>query len=296
MNIDPFVDIIPRLKNPDDARRVFNHKLVRAIYAVKNHYRFVPSDDAKPRTLKGLTSVLCKAYWPNLHEMRPTADQQRIKRLDRRPSNVGRDRYAKKQRIENRLLPKVTGHLRGTIVHQQMYDLIMFDAQNVGRNHEILGGTGYGKPERHPWVDRLMERILARGDLPLKPEFLVADPEIGIATQIDLVTVNEQTGQLSFYEYKTASSREYFQARESGPFSRFLEQRLENSPYTRAMLQASIGALMAMQMLNLQYDFKVIVAVVTDTAVDIIDIGPKFLLETAADVYADLRTFMKNKE
>lgn len=293
MDIDPFVDIIPRLKNPEDARRVFNHKLSRAIYAVKSQYRFVPSDSAKPRLLKGLTSVLCRAYWPTLHAMQPTPEQKRIRRIDRRPSDVGRDTAAKRRRTESRLLTKATGHLRGTIVHQQMYDLITFDANNVGRAHETLGGAGHGSHERHPWVTRLMERILARGDLPLKAEFLVADPELGIATQIDLVTVNEQTGQLSFYEYKTSSSREYFHASESGPFERMLATRLANSPYTRAMLQASIGGLMAMQMLDLKSDFKVVIAVVTDAAVDMIEVSAQFLLETAVDVYGDLRRFMK---
>ena len=311
MNFSPAEDILPHLAYPDDAARVFNHVYSDAIGAEGGSYQFIDPATHKSRRLRGLTTVLAQLYWPTFTPWAKkkgsgtgsgkgtstsTGGNTALKRTLQSVAQVTRN---KRPRLHGKgvtplrpppgdgtiIAPTLTavakGHVRGSIMHRQMDELMTLDAESFHRRN----------PDgEHPWTARLFRALLARGKLPLQSEFRVADLGLGIATRLDMVAVDEKTGELCFLEYKTAGSRELFSVADAGPFARLLaDGRLPNSALGRAMIQATIGGIMAARMLGLvDRDFEVTVVLVTEQAIDFIDIEHAFILGTGADLYKDM--------
>lgn len=282
MDVDARRDILPRLANPADAKRVFEHKFLKSLYCVGERYHFLEPGARTPRSLRGLTTVLRELYWPELRFGGACSG----KRASSSSSSVSAAKRARVAPVTadagaDTLLAKARGHVRGSIVHQQLHDLLTLERRSYARKNE--DGT-------HPWAQRLLRDLLARGELPLCSEFLVADPELGLATRLDLLAVNERSGHLTVYEFKTAEHREpFYRGDAAAPFAGLLQRRLANSALNRAALQASIGAIMASQMLELKGMFKVYVVLLTEAATEFIEVQPDFVVGTAADVYVDIR-------
>lgn len=301
MNLSPEHDIVPHLAHPESARLLFEHVYVKAIGAEGGSYQFIDPVTHQSRRLRGLTTVLGSLYWPTYTPWHSKSGKGAagtgggpLKRTLQSVAQVTRNKRPRLGGITPlRAAPLVEiappsltaaarGHVRGSIVHRQMEDLMTLDAESFRRRN----------PEgEHPWTTRLFRALLARGEIPLQSEFRVADVAMGVATRIDMVTVKEETGELCFLEYKTAGSRELFNVAETStaPLERVLgATRLPNSALVRGMVQATVGALMAKKMLGLRAAFHVTVVLITEQAIDFIDVVPAFVQETGEAVYADM--------
>jgi hypothetical protein len=307
MNLSPERDIIAHLAHPADARLLFTHTYVGAIGAEGGSYQFVDPVSHKSRRLRGLTTVLAQLYWPAFTPWRAKGKEKGAANgngpLKRTLQSVAQVTKNKRPRAgasahgpgltpirpaaltlvaPPTLTAAARGHVRGSIMHRQMEDLMTLDAESFRRRN----------PDgEHPWTARLFRALIARGKIPLASEFRVADLALGVATRIDLVAVDEKTGHLCFLEYKTAGSRELFHVAETSeaPLERVLRAtRLPNSALVRAMLQATVGATMAVKMLGLRNAFEVTVVLVTEQAIDFIDIQDDFILGTGVAVYHDM--------
>lgn len=313
MNISPERDILPHLKNGHDAKLVFSHRYVGAIGAEGGSYQFLDPADTRAapraRPLRGLTTVLARLYWPTFSYWRnKKGNVSQNPALRSTLQSVAQVLRNKRRRLEGgsgitpikpaamiptaalgSLTTAARGAVRGTIMHRQMEDLMTLDAESFRRRN----------PDgEHPWTTRLFLAIVEKGLLPLQSEFRVADPDLGIATRIDLVAVAEDTGDLHFLEYKTAASRELFKVGDTtnAPFERALAATgLANSALNRAMIQATVGAQMAIRMMGLRGNPKVAVVLVTDQAVDFIYCTDDFMLGTSFDVYQDMLTAIKEE-
>lgn len=179
---------------------------------------------------------------------------------------------------------RLTGPMRGTLVHRQIEDSVLHDNENFLRRHA---------QGMHPWARSLMKCLLKRGMRPFRAEFTVHDADMGAATQIDLLAV-DQTGRLVFIENKTGYGGGDWMCVAEGTAWRLdvltaLGASFPCNPRNRAVVQATLGALMAVRMLRLPEEaFAVLVLRVHDAAVDYVPVHPDFVRTTGLALYGAL--------
>lgn len=185
------------------------------------------------------------------------------------------------------------GFERGTLIHQQIEDAVLHDADHFARRHP------HGM---HPWARSLMRALLARGLRPFKSEFIVHDPVLRLATKIDLVAVDQQ-GRLVFIENKTGyAGAAWHNVAAGGPspspkddphhWRQAYLSALAFFPCTarnRAVVQSVLGALMAVRTFGLgRATYRVAVARVDDDGVDYVAVTDDFVQRVAPLLYATI--------
>lgn len=181
---------------------------------------------------------------------------------------------------------------RGTLIHTQIEDSVLHDAEHFARRH------AHGM---HPWARSLLGALLQRGLRPFKAEFIVHDADMRCATRIDLVAV-DRTGRLHFIENKTGYAngkwhdvRGAAQAAREGTGARWRPDYLNALAFfpctarNQAAVQAVLGARMAARMLRLPPEtYSVAVARVSDDGVDYVPVADTFVKDVGSQLDATL--------
>lgn len=163
---------------------------------------------------------------------------------------VKRESRGKRGRPSPTVALAARGHQLGSKVHQQMADLVYMTAAGF----EAKWGRRENGGGVHVNTEALMQSILDRGMVPLRPEFLVYDLARGWATRIDMVALERRTGRLVFLEYKTGYGEGRFL--EPDRHLRWREPQLRDhvepwSPKVSACTQLTLGTGMAAQLMRL---------------------------------------------
>lgn len=136
------------------------------------------------------------------------------------------------------------GAVRGSYIHAQIEAVVMLDATSFARKY---------RHGMNAWARHLMQDLLRRELHPFKAEFVVYDLLLRCATQIDLVAV-DAAGVLVFIENKTGyANGKWTEASDALWRTPVLANRRDfpPTPRNRAVVQITLGALMAARMLRL---------------------------------------------
>ncbi len=162
----------------------------------------------------------------------------------------------------------MTGTQRGTIVHQQVRDFLWLDATAFARLHGAQGA--------HSWVARFHDTLLAMGWLPLACEFIVYDPTLRVGTAIDFVAVT-RSGRLVFVELKTGYAGAAW-THSSGPMRGILGAAgMHDTPANRAMVQVTLGALLAVKGHDVDGRFECWVVRINDEGQEMLQVRRHFI-------------------
>lgn len=232
-------------------------------------YHYYAPGSPKSRTLSGVTTLMRKYLVGKRKRGAPKfrAAKRRVKRNG--------------QGLQGRL----GGFMRGSLVHRQVEDAVLLDAENFLRRH----------PDgMHPWARALFDAISAMRLRPLVAEYVVYDLALGAAFRIDFIAVDRK-GRLHVFETKTgyvggAFANDHHAGRW---LPGFLDARAESdlpcSPQNQAVIQATLGALMLARTLRLPTRaYKVCVVHLEQNKVRIVQVPRRFLVETGIPVYQHL--------
>lgn len=176
------------------------------------------------------------------------------------------------------------GAVRGSYIHQQIEAAVMLDRAAFQRKY---------REGMNPWAHNLMGDILKRGMRPFRAEFVVYDLTIGCATQIDLVAV-DPAGTLVFIENKTGyGGGAWTRAEPDVYWTTPALARLPNFPCTprnKAIVQITLGAIMAAKMLSLPMNaYRLAVMRIDEHVIEYTPVNADFLLTEGIALYEHLR-------
>src|SRR6185436_5938525 len=152
LNID---NIIKYNKNSTDLEKLLSHVRNKLVFFNNKSYYYIDKKGLiKP--LKGLLPSLKNCFWNdfNYYDIRGKIPKNK-------DSKYG----------------KHFGSIRGTIVHKQLNDFLLFDEENFLKLHYNL----------HPWAKNIFNLILKNNWLPIKSEFNIFDSSLNIGTSVDMI-------------------------------------------------------------------------------------------------------------
>lgn len=290
MNICPRRDVLPFVQDPGPGTRLLEHPRQHHVVRSGGGYQVHNPVTDKLRFYRGLTTVLKTLYWPNY--MRPVRDspiarlagiQNRVRALAPSTQARARDHVAAATRAQ----AAAKGSVRGSIVHRHLSELTTMDMEAFERRNP--GGM-------HPWTKRVLQALTAAGKIPFLCDYAVYDEEMGVATEHDLIAIDEITGKITFIELKTCPAIKLFHTPDSGGyFSGLLNEGSvrdalgRNTACARAMVQLAIATIMAINGTGLTDDFDAWVVAVCESKVEIIELSPEFILETGRRIFRNMR-------
>jgi len=92
------------------------------------------------------------------------------------------------------------GSMRGSLIHEQLNDFLLFDKENFLKKHAGL----------HPFGTRILQLISEKNWIPIVSEFDIFDEKLKIGTSIDMVCLSKDTGNIITIEIKTGY-KNYFE-------------------------------------------------------------------------------------
>ncbi len=175
------------------------------------------------------------------------------------------------------------GAVRGSRIHQEIEATVMLDAGSFARRY----------PEGiNPWSRNLMEDIMKRGMRPFRAEFIVYDRAIGCATQIDLVAV-DRDGTLVFIENKTGYGNGAWTKSGGAYWMTPALSRMPNfacTPRNKAIVQITLGAIMAAKMLGLRVGtYRLAVMRIDEHVIEYIPVDDAFMVQEGVALYHHLK-------
>lgn len=284
MDLDVERDVLPFLGAEAAAhvRALVEHpRNALALAAGQYGFRTLDARTGQARTLRGLTAVLEELYWAPEGSAPPPPPVARKRNL----SQWDRAKHRRSAKPAVAAAPtglSGTGRMRGTLVHGQLHDLLTLDARAFKRRN--AHGT-------HPWAVRVMEALLQRGRRPVASELIVWSDAMRLGTAIDLVAVDCSAaggGALEFCEVKTGYAAEGAWTRSSGPMRGCLAGVLDDTPLNRAIVQALVGALLAISGHALRGPFLCWVVRVDDAQVEFTRVAPDFVERHGPRIWAEL--------
>jgi len=223
------------------------------------HYHVDAQGRRTQRKLVGVTTLMAERLVQYVHtdkkKGKKAAATKSTNRLSKPSKTLGGVKI-KQERTLSRTATRaavLNGAQLGSLVHQQMADLIDMDnagfARKYGVRDEGAGGGGL-----HVNTECLMKAIIEQGMVPVRPEFLVYNLAAGHATRIDNVAIELATGRLVFIEYKTGYGEGKFM--EPARHLRWRHPAMAASgtpcsPYSMACTQITLGTAMAVQQMHL---------------------------------------------
>lgn len=86
------------------------------------------------------------------------------------------------------------GSIRGTIIHEQVHDYILFDKNNFHKKYTHLD----------PWTKKIFNTIESNGWIPIISEFDIYDASLKMATSVDIICYDKNdNGKIICIELKT---------------------------------------------------------------------------------------------
>lgn len=274
MDIDP-ERVVTVLKDPAMALAVLRHERNQRVHDAGGSFYY---DDS----VSGKQAIPLSGLLPRIHDTYGLREFSAIKRAPSGGAGVTKRKKKGKAAKTDGKGSRFGGLIKGTFVHQDMRDFVMYDAKNYNRTHR----QSKKQTDGHRLTTRLMEFIVARQKwMPFLPEFLMFDEQLGVGTRVDMVCVNKQ-GDLVLLEYKTGYAGYFDQAQ--GVMTRSLAG-LPNTPRQRATLQITVPALI----LNRRYGIPLRrmhlwVLRVDDAQLDPQLVPPLFVEQYGDAIYNDL--------
>jgi hypothetical protein len=301
MNVVYDRDILPWVTNPTNVLHIIEHAHNSQIMSDSRGFHFYDEKEDKIIRLRGLLNPLAEVFWPT--QFLPYAMRDRKTKVKRnggsmkkkKKPSTGHPRFRPltvpdRQRESaapvsstsntgrSRAQHAARGLLRGNIIHNQIEDLLLLDAEQFNRKYKqgvhtwsynalraLLQGSQKGSP-----------RTSLSENRPFAAEVPVAALDLGIATRIDLCSVT-RGGRVLFIEVKSGyeTAQEWEGATEwmQGP----LHGVLVNSAKNRAAVQVMVGALMAVRSRNIVGRFECWVLHVSSAGTEFIKIHPDFI-------------------
>ena len=222
--------------------------------------------------LDGVTGVMKREIWK-----RGTKSQRKLaasrKPAARRPATAPAKRRDPLQRMP--------GFMQGSLVHRQIAAVLEQHAQPTPQLCATL----------HPYAKAAIQAVLARNWVPVACEYPVFDPQLNMTTRVDMVAVR-QDGVLVFIELKTGYSDGRFTLATGdewrGTALRAIADQFPCNERNRAVVQVTLGAAMAVKMLDLPQK-KIAAAVLrvdaSGAVPTMIDIQGKFLGDLSIIIY-----------
>ena len=239
MNIDP-KEVIKKLSitNRGPCKQLLGNPRNSIVHFTGSAYYRI-SKNGKDIRLSGLLPVLKTCFWPNTN-INTIMSKKRKKDTNNDDNN--KTQY-KKYRLNNGSYVTIKtpvinksssdhgrgkhfGLIRGTKIHEQLNDYILFDKPNFLKKHINI----------HPWTKKIFGFIKSKGWCPLVGEFNLYDPALNMGTSVDIVFVSMDTGHLILLEIKTGYNG-YFEENDGCYMEGPLNGVLENSPINWAILQ-----------------------------------------------------------
>ncbi len=155
-----------------------------------NCYFITTTKDKQWKPVAGLLPVLKECFWKDF-------DPTKIIPYSSGGNGSGGNRISHGK-------GKFYGSIRGTVIHEQIHDYILFDMPNFLKKYSKV----------HEWTDKIMKAIRSNGWKPIISEFDVYDASIQMATSIDIVCVEKDTGKIICIELKTGY-KGYFDKRDN---------------------------------------------------------------------------------
>jgi hypothetical protein len=284
-------EVVKHLAQKSNAQKILKQQL--PLVHEGGTYVYVPGGTRNPVTMVGLTTAMSKYLYAPLQAVKKRARKPAetpAAKLKRQRSKARQVALRAKLTVQQRMMMSLKGRVRGSLIHRHIMDRLTLDDENFLRRNT----TGI-----HPWARRLLEVFVGRGWHPIAAEFPALDANINMATQNDLVAVDE-SGKLVFIEDKTGYADDAFNQVDavwSFELPAALRGRFPCTPRNRAIVQATLGALMAVSRLRLEDDaFSVWVARIDDSTVELFPVKQSFLHLVAIHIYPYLGKRLLAKE
>lgn len=251
-----------------------NRRLVKAGGA---GYQILNESTGKNNAMRGVNPALMECFWPQMSKK---------SKAFKRPSK--KTKKPKPFSLKTRTGQEAArGHVRGTIIHRQVEDLVTLNPASFQLRHpqvrfiasvlqQLISPQG-----AHKWSTQLARAIVDnRKWRPIGSEVMVADEELGIATEIDMICVDRE-GVLHFIEMKTgyATLEEWrgCQGKMREPLhTMFADPKTPtmgtNSAQNRAIVQIMFGAMLAFAGHKLQCRYQCWVVHVNDNGTEFLPV------------------------
>lgn len=218
MDVEP-VKMIDLVKNKTVATNIVHHERNKRVVDTGGAFYYMDRD-GKYCSVSGLLPRLRKVFWPQssiFKQMKGAKGGQK--------KRGGRSRG------------KFSGVIKGTKIHRELRDFIVFDGKTFKKVHGKL----------HPYSSRILKYIVdVKKWQPFLPEHLIYDEDLGLATPVDLICLTRE-GRLALLEFKTGYTGYFDNA--DGKMERPLH-RMRNTPLNQATLQLMTSA----QILSQKYE------------------------------------------
>jgi hypothetical protein len=189
--------------------------------------------------LRGLTHAMTTSVYVPIKPAATAAPPRRQPRATKKARGKTQYLTAKGARVLG-----CRGAMRGTLVHAHVYHLF-----NSANEAAFLALYPDGP---HPWALRVLGDMLARGWEPIACEVAVHNAALKLWTKLDLVAVDTRSGRLLVIELKTGYERGAWDLVADGQWRPEAQlRRLACTPKHRAMVQATLGALLAVRLLGI---------------------------------------------
>lgn len=279
MNIDIDEDILKWVIDPIGVLGIINNPRNALLTKSDRGYELFNEKKGTNRKLRGLTTALAECFWEQ------TLDKQYAKKFPNSPElrkhiALKRKRERQKPKKNKNALTAKRGFSRGLAIHREAEDLITMDAITFHKRHP------HGI---HPWSMALVEAIAEKYQWkPVASEFIVADEDLGIATEIDQIWVNKK-GVLQLIEVKSGyETREEWKGAKGG-MQKSLAGIFENSACDRAIIQCMVSTMMALDGHGLkECRYASWVAHVNDNGVELVPIRAALIEDMGPFVHCDL--------
>ncbi len=293
MDLDVERDVLPKLKDPTNARRLLYHPHNELLTSDSQGFHFLNLDTEKTQRPRGLTTPLAEVFWPEDAMPRMRIMKGHVWKPTRYAKTRPRKAWKSKRRPGprgNTVHTASRGMLRGNIVHGQIEDLINMDAKHFNRKHRIA----------HAWSYGMVKALCDRGFRPLAAELGVialcedVRDSMNMATRLDLAAVNNR-GHVIFIETKTGyESKEEWDGA-TGWMHSCLHGVLRDSAKNRAVVQVLMGALMAVKSRGLTGVFECWVVHITSAGTEFLKVDPAFIRTYGELIYQTMRQHL-NKD
>ena len=283
-------------KKGDAVRRLVEHERNERILNTKGAYYYI-NMHGKYVLLSGINRRLRRTFFPDsgFYSLMKTTpghtEQSKITKGKKRKSKKKKPQPQQNQIAQRPPDPHLAvhakgrhwGRIRGTLVHQEMEDFILFmheDKTNFLRNFLRK------RPGIHIYTKRILTFILdTMGWHLLRAEFDVFDEETGIGTSFDAVCVTDE-GQIVLLEIKCGFAN-YFD--NSDGYMRRSLHKLTNSPHHQANIQLIASSTMLIRNHQIALgDLLMYVIRVDDQDLHYYKIKRSFVKRKAVKIYNDL--------
>jgi hypothetical protein len=265
-------EVIRSLRNSTVARRLVKHPRNARILNTKGAYYYLDKNEVY-QPLSGLLPRLHATFYPTTDIYRLIKQPKELgiqKRKRQKRGTAKHDKHFKKPK------GRYYGKIRGTIVHQELADLVLMNVKTFLKKHGSM----------HSYTHKIMTFILEKMKWRLlRAEFDIFDEVLGIGTSVDLVAVTTE-GKLVLIEVKCGYA-EYFDHYQ-GQMLRSMH-KLTDSPHHQANLQIISAALIIARHHQIPLDEMLLYVIRVDDK-DLYDykINNRYVHKKGAKIYRDL--------